>query len=482
MPAEKHHLEVKKIQQEMLNKKNDSKKLSLSDNNSSNSLRANHYRKSSSTVSINHLTHVLDVDAEKRRVTVEPRVTMDQLVRTTLPYGFLPAVVPEFKGITVGGAIMGAAIESSSHRYGQFNDACLGMEILLGSGEIVHASAKENADLFYGMSSSFGTLGILTSAEIALVPASEWVELTYKAFEKPQQAIDYLAKMQRRGDAPDFLEGIVYQFDLTVVISGKMRKEVPEEGKQFSLSPSSLWFYCHVRQAVKKSKQEVVEYVPTYDYLFRHDRGAFWMGGCALHLSLSASLATNHFFPKAEKLQEWFLKDKPHLSKPKYPGKLFCSLFGKYMDSQSLYHILHSGTESWFAQHCVVQDFYVPEEKTAYFVGQVMEQIGILPIWLCPIKPTHEPQILAPHYQKGSLLFDVGVYGFPKNDLTGQQATVKLESFARDIDAKKMLYAHTFYSLAQFWSIYSREEYQQLRKKYGADGVFREVTEKVLCQ
>lgn len=479
-----HRLEVEKIKEDLLKKKSGLKNISLSDNNSSNTIRANLYRKSTSTLSIGTLSRVLGVDAERRVVTVEPRLTMEQLVQATLPYGFLPAVVPEFKGITVGGAIIGSALESSSHRYGQFNDACLSMEILLGNGEVVHASPKENADLYYGMSGSYGTLGILTSAEIALVPAEEWVELTYRTFEKPQQAIEFLAKLQRRGDAPDFLEAIVYHFDLTVVISGCMKKEVPKNAPCFSLSSKSHWYYCHVRDVVRaKEAKKTVEYVPTYDYIFRHDRGAFWMGGCALHLSLTTSLALQHFFPNTPKLQNWLLRDKPHLSKPKYPGKLFCSLFGKYMSSQHLYQILHAGSESWFAQKCVIQDFYISEEKTAFFVEQVMEQIGILPLWLCPLKPTHEPQLLAPHYQKNSsLLFDVGVYGYPKAGLSGQEATTKLENMARAIDGKKMLYAHTFYSLGQFWSIYPRDQYRQLRQKYGAEGVFRDVTEKILCQ
>jgi FAD/FMN-containing dehydrogenase len=41
---------------------------------------------------------------------------MDKLVKATLKYGLVPPVVTEFPGITVGGAIQGAAAETSSFR------------------------------------------------------------------------------------------------------------------------------------------------------------------------------------------------------------------------------------------------------------------------------------------------------------------------------------------------------------------------------
>ena len=40
---------------------------------------------------------------------VEPRVTMEQLVRAAAAYNLRPPVVPEFRRITVGGSIAGIA-------------------------------------------------------------------------------------------------------------------------------------------------------------------------------------------------------------------------------------------------------------------------------------------------------------------------------------------------------------------------------------
>jgi hypothetical protein len=75
------------------------------------------------TLSVNSLTRVLSIQVEHDdfvvpNVTVQARCTFEALVQATLPYGYIPAVVPEFVTITVGGAIVGAALESSSFRHG----------------------------------------------------------------------------------------------------------------------------------------------------------------------------------------------------------------------------------------------------------------------------------------------------------------------------------------------------------------------------
>lgn len=485
MLAERHRQEVEEIRAQLTYNQSppaDHKgQWCLGGGHLSNTIRQNDYRVKGKTLSIQTLNRVLDVDVEKRVVIVEPRVTMEKLVSATLPYGYIPAVLPEFKGITVGGAIMGAALESSSHRYGQFNDCCRSMEILLGNGEIIKASSKENSDLFFGISGSYGTLGIILSAEIALVPAEPWVELTYRRFNEPGQAIKYMGKIQKRGNAPDFIEALVYSAEETIVIEGRMRKELPKEGDSFSLKSSkSQWFYCHVKEAMADPKiSQRVQFLPIIDYLFRHDRGAFWMGAYALHLPLLASFTLQHYFPSTKNIQNWLLNSNSNLSRQKYPGSLFRGLFGSLMSSQTLYKILHKGTQSWFGERFVIQDFYLKEEKAEEFINEVLKLLDITPLWLCPIKGTSEPQFLAPHQQPG-LLFDIGIYGFPKKGILGREATILLEKLACELGGRKMLYTYSNYSEEDFWKIYPQDLYKQLRIKYKADGILKELTEKVL--
>jgi len=132
-------------------------------------LRSMAYKNNTVKLDISNFDELIEINKEELFIYVEPNIRMDKLVEKLLPMGFRPQVVPEFKGITVGGAIQGLAGESSSFEYGFFHDACLEYEILLGSGEIVIANKEKNADLFYAIPGSYGSLGIITLVKLKIV-------------------------------------------------------------------------------------------------------------------------------------------------------------------------------------------------------------------------------------------------------------------------------------------------------------------------
>ena len=76
----------------------------------------------------------LRVDPDRMIADVEGMTTYETLVDETLRYGLLPAVVPQLKTITVGGAVSGLGIESSSFKYGLVHETVDEMEILTGEG------------------------------------------------------------------------------------------------------------------------------------------------------------------------------------------------------------------------------------------------------------------------------------------------------------------------------------------------------------
>src|SRR5882672_11733825 len=130
---------------------------------------------------------------EKDFVEAEGMVSYEALVDECLAHGVMPAVVPQLKTITLGGALAGVGIESSSHRHGLVHDTVLEIEVLLGDGRIVTCSRdNEHADLFYGFPNSYGTLGYALRVKAKVIPVKPYVHLTHLAFKDPKVFFDYL--------------------------------------------------------------------------------------------------------------------------------------------------------------------------------------------------------------------------------------------------------------------------------------------------
>lgn len=473
-----HQQDAKKIRDQLLASHAGSCSGSQCTSHLSNTMRSKEYRKHGPKLDLDSLNKVISVDTEKMVAIVEPRVTMDQLVRETSKFSVVPAVIPEFKGISVGGAVMGAALESSSHVHGQFNDICVAYEILLGNGDIIRATPTENSDLFYGISGSYGTLGVLLSIEIALVPAKPWVKVRYHHCHDVEKSLELMNKLHLQKNPPHFLEGIVFSKDHQVVIEGEMVDD--EEAKtiqnQVSLaSPWSRWFYTHA-QATQSKDNTDVEKIRLDEYLFRHDRGAFWIGTYGKHWGL-----LGRYWLERLKLGSWSrqlfskiwgpLKSKK-LSIDTPASSAFRYCFGWILTSRRLYSWLHANAEQWVGKHFVVQDFHISRADSPAFVNKILQDIAITPIWLCPLKPTKQPQLLSPHHvqdENTPLLINIGVYGIPQRNIDGRQATELLENWTRQYRRRKMLYSLSYYTEDEFWEIYPKQWYEDLRQKYQAE-------------
>ena len=108
---------------------------------------------------VSGLDRVISVDPDARTADVAGMCTYENLVAATLPYGLAPTVVPQLKTITLGGAVTGLGIESTSFRNGLPHEAVREIDILTGSGEIITATPEgEHSDLFFGFPNSYGTL------------------------------------------------------------------------------------------------------------------------------------------------------------------------------------------------------------------------------------------------------------------------------------------------------------------------------------
>src|SRR5262245_42987590 len=162
--------------------------------------------------------HVLSVDPATRTARVGGMTTYEDLCDATLPHQLMPLVVPQLKTITLGGAVTGLGIESTSLRNGMPHESVIEMEILTGDGRVVHAREdNEHADLFRGFPNSYGALGYSLSLTIELEPVRPYVHLRHFPFSRAEACMEAISQIAAegsyRGHRADFLDGTAFSPD-----------------------------------------------------------------------------------------------------------------------------------------------------------------------------------------------------------------------------------------------------------------------------
>jgi len=197
-------------------------------------------------IDVRHFNRVLEVDQERMIADVEGMTTYQALAGETLKQGLLPTVVPELKTITIGGAVSGLGIESSSFRFGLVHETVEELEILLGDGRILVCSGRENQDLFYGFPNSYGTLGYVLRLKVRLIPAKRHVKLRHTRFTDPQRYFAEIARLAARRSV-DYLDGTVFSQDEMYVTTGEFVDQAP-----FLSDYTYMGIYCTASKVLEQ--------------------------------------------------------------------------------------------------------------------------------------------------------------------------------------------------------------------------------------
>ncbi|KAK6584355.1 hypothetical protein PZA11_002579 [Diplocarpon coronariae] len=393
------------------------------------------------------LSNVLSIDVEAKTCLVEPNVPMDRLVEATMACGLVPPVVMEFPGITVGGGYSGTSGESSSFKHGFFDQTVNWVEMVLADGEVVRVSPEEKGDLFHGAAGAVGTFGVTTLVELRLQDAKKYVETTYHPVSSMAEAIAKCKYFTSPSSKEDYVDGIMFCQTHGAIITGRLtdipRNDIPV---QCFSAASDPWFYLHAEEIVNTNFAPTSEAIPLAEYLFRYDRGGFWVGKSAF----------DYFkFPFNNVTRRW-LDD--------------------FLHTRMMYTALHASGQS---KSYVVQDLALPYETAEEFVKYTDEEFGIWPLWLCPLKQSKSPT-MHPHSTPSSTkataapqpLLNIGLWGHgPKDVSEFIRKNRALEHKLTELGGMKWLYAHTYYSEDEFWAQFDREWYDKLREKYKATGL-----------
>ncbi|PRY56684.1 FAD/FMN-containing dehydrogenase [Knoellia remsis] len=405
------------------------------------------------------LTGVRVVDTGTRTADVDGMCTYEDLVAATLPHGLAPLVVPQLRTITLGGAVTGLGIESTSFRNGLPHESVLELDVLTGTGEIVTASpTNEHADLFRGFPNSYGSLGYATRLRIELEPVQQYVALRHLRFRDLDSLTATLATIAETGthdgEHVDHLDGVAFSRDEAYLTLGAQTDDPHPDGPA---TPSDYTgqqiYYRSIQHDDPNPKRDLLT---THDYLWRWDTDWFW-----------CSRAFGAQNPQVRRL---------------WPRRLRrSSVYWKLvaLDNRTHFSDRLEARRGNPPRERVVQDVEVPIENTATFLSWFLDEVPIEPIWLCPLRlRSTTPWDLYP-LEPGRTYVNIGFWSSVPGGAPGETNRA-IERAVSDLDGHKSLYSESFYERHEFDRLYGGERYAVLKQTYDPDFRFPHLYDKAV--
>ena len=393
---------------------------------------------------------VLEVDAGRRTAVVQGMTTYEHLVDATLPHGLAPLCVPQLRTITLGGAVTGLGIESASWRNGLPHESVIEMDVMTGAGEVLTVTREPDdphADLFAGFPNSYGSLGYALRLTIELEPVAPYVRLRHVPAGDASAAAAMLAQVCADGswdDEPvDFVDGTVFSRTESYVTLG--RYELDARGQAPSDRTKDSIYYRSVRS-------ERSDLLTMHDYLWRWDTDWFWCSRA-------------------------FGAQNPWVRRLWPADKLRSDVYWKLiaLDRRTGFSTRLDAARRRPPREHVVQDIEVPVDRLADFLDFFHREVGIEPVWLCPLRQ-RDPSRRWPLYELDPTTTYVNV-GFwstvavpPGVDPAEGRVNRRIEQVVSELGGRKSLYSTAFYARDEFDRLYGRDAYQLLRKRYDPEG------------
>jgi FAD/FMN-containing dehydrogenase len=395
---------------------------------------------------------VLRVDPERRVADVGGMVTYERLVDATLAHGLMPLVVPQLKTITLGGAVAGLGIESSSFRNGLPHESVLEMEVLTGDGRVTVArSDNDHADLYHAFPNSYGSLGYTLRLLIELEPVRPYVRLRHLRFRTAEDCLDAMAAACRdavhEGEPVDFVDGTVFGAGEQYVTLGTFVDEAP-----------AVSDYTGMDIYYRSIQRREVDHLTVRDYLWRWDTDWFWC---------SRALGAQH--PAVRRL--W-----PRRYRRSDVYRRIIALDRRYQFSDRVARLRGQPR-----QEPVIQDVEIPVAEAAKFLGEFHREVGISPVWLCPLRlRAADPWPLYPLHA-GELYVNVGFWSsvaLAPGQPDGYHNRL-IERLVGDLGGHKSLYSTVHYPEDEFWQRYNGAAYRAVKHAYDPDGRLPDLYRKV---
>ena len=401
------------------------------------------------TLDVSDFQHVLSVDPHTRVIETEGMVTYEALADAALTHSLMPAVVPQLKSITIGGAVGGIGIESSSFRFGLPHETILEMDVLLGNGDIVCCTPdNEHRDLFFGLANSYGSLGYILRLKIEGIPVKPYVRLTHLYF---QDRTEFFSRIETACSEPyDFVDGVVFSAGEHYLVLGEFCDEAPYTSD-----------YTYLKVYYRSIRERSEDYLTVRDYLWRWDTDWFW---CSKNLYAQNPLMRRFLGRKRlnsityQKLMRW--NTRVGLT------RRLNALTGIHRES-------------------VIQDVDIPLENAPAFIDFFEREIGIRPVWICPAQHDRSrgEYPLFP-MRDDTLYINFGFWDGVRSRQTYLRGHFNrlIEDEVAKLGGIKSLYSESFYSQETFDQQFGGEHYRALKARYDPDNRLKDLYQKCVLR
>ena len=378
---------------------------------------------------------VLAVDALQGWVDVEGMTPYDLLTDATLTHQRMPAVVPQLKSITIGGAAAGVGIEATSFRQGLVHETLLELEVLVGDGRVLTCTPdNEYNDLFFAFPNSYGSLGYALRLKARTLPVRPFVRVEHRRYE----------------DAAAFFAGVVFG-----------SHELYLNQASFVDAAPSVSDYTYRDIYYRSIRDKPVDHLKTRDYIWRWDTDWFWC---------SKNVGAQH----------------PLLRRLYGPRRLNSRFYTRVMRWNSRWGLTR-GLERLSGWHSesVIQDVDIPIRQAAGFLEFFRREIGILPIWICPVRsPAPGARFDLYPLEPDTLYVNFGFWDLVRTRRVHPPGHFNrlVEDEVIQLGGIKSLYSNSYYEPETFWSIYGGETYRHLKAKYDPQGRFKDLYQKCVLR
>jgi FAD/FMN-containing dehydrogenase len=404
---------------------------------------------------VSGLDGVLLVDPVARTADVQGMCTYERLVAECLRHGLMPKVVPQLKTITLGGAVTGLGIESSSFRNGLPHESVLELDVLTGDGRLLTVSPSQYPDLFAGFPNSYGSLGYAVRLLIELDPVRAFVGLRNVRFSDLDvlaAAIGQItAERSWAGEAVDFLDGVVFSTDEAYLCLGRWVDSPAEAGVEAAGNYTGQQIYYRSIPARER------DCLTVSDYLWRWDTDWFWCSG-AFGVQ---NPVIRRLWPARYRRSDFYHR--------------LISLDHRFKVAEKIDRVRRKPP-----RERVVQDVEIPLQRIPAFLRWFDRHVGMSPVWLCPLK-LRDRDVPAAADQHGSakpwplyplspsqVYVNVGFWGtVPIADGRSDGDVNRLvEAAVAEHAGHKSLYSDAYYDRQTFAAVYGGDVYAVLKDSY----------------